>query len=262
MPQQPSRPLRPLPAKDEAIAPSQSPASIETTSADGRECVDPGDAPSRSYVGVFNPTSQKQALAQALGLNALERSKALRGSFMVNVAAAPDVLKLDVKKKFTIKNFGKDLDGSWTVEEILILFGDVLQMKIWAFKEDAGAPAPQIFGTDAAAFFPPPPTPEPVQPEPINPPAIAPEKQDKPNPSTLSPEFHQLPDLGISDADANQFKVSNFTQSPAFTLTDWNAGNFGAGQTLWDTEKKEAIASKKDKFSPEELPSEMANLIL
>lgn len=258
---QPSRPLRPLPAKEEAIAPSQSPASIETMPADGRECVDPGDAPSRSYVGVFNPTSQKQALAQALGLNALERSKALRGSFMVNVAAAPDVLKLDVKKKFTIKNFGKDLDGSWTVEEILILFGDVLQMKIWAFKEDAEASAPQIFGTDAAAFFPPPPTPEPVTPEQINPPAIAPEKQAAPDPSALSPEFHQLPDLEISNADASQFKISNFTQSPSFILTDWSAGSFGVGQTLWDAEKKEAIANQKDKIPVTDLPSELANLI-
>ena len=254
-----TQPLRPLPIVNDAIAPADAQATPPAP-ADGRECVDPGAGNSRTLVGVFNPTTQKQALAQALGMNALERSKALRGTFLINVAAVPDVLKLDVQKKFTIKNFGQDLDGSWTVEEILILFGDVLEMKIWAFKEDAGAAPPQIFGTDAAAFFPPPPTPEPVAPQEINAPTIAPESPGAKDLAAIAPEFHQLPNLPIPESEIGQFKIEGFKEAGNFTLTDWSAGSFGGGQTLWNSETKEAIASKQNKFSASELPAELVAL--
>lgn len=126
------------------------PAAIGALPVDGSYgvgCADPGSAQSRTITGTHNPTNQGDALAYALGLHALDRVKSHEIEATVNIAAQPDALKLNAQKTFELKGIADDLDGEYTVEEVIFypLSPGGLQAKLYGYKPDPNAPAPQVF---------------------------------------------------------------------------------------------------------------------
>ena len=111
----------------------------------GKGCIDPGSGGSRT-ISSTNPQSQGDALATALGLHLLDRQKTHILKARMNCANFTDLLKLDVQKTFKATSFGTDLDGDYTVEELIIYpLSPGLEVFVHAYKPDPNAPDPQIF---------------------------------------------------------------------------------------------------------------------
>lgn len=110
---------------------------------------DTGGAPSVTMVGQHNPTSQLGALEAALGLMALDSHKTHIAQFYLDIHGQPDILKLDAGLTFEAKGLGEGLDDTYTVEEVLFLFGDRLEAEVTAFKPDPNAKI-QVFRGDAS----------------------------------------------------------------------------------------------------------------
>jgi hypothetical protein len=148
------------------------PAAIGALPIDGSYglgCVDPGSGMTRTVAGIHNPTTQGDALAYALGLHFLDRQKSHEAIVTVNVSSQPDALKLDAQKTFELKGIGEDLDGEYTVDEVYFYPLDKggIKAKVYGYKPDPKAPAPQAFvhntnqaNSPAPAAGPPPATPE------------------------------------------------------------------------------------------------------
>lgn len=110
---------------------------------------DTGGAPSTTMIGQHNPTSQLGALEAALGLMALDCHKTHIAQFHLDVHGQPDILKLDAGLTFEAKGLGDDLNGTYTVEEVLFIFGDRLEAEVTAFRPDPNAKI-QLFRGDAS----------------------------------------------------------------------------------------------------------------
>jgi len=130
------------------------PAAIGSIPVDGSYglgCADPGAGTSRTIAGVQNPQTQGDALAYALGLQALDsqRSHEFRG--LLNVASDPTILKLDAQKTFEIKGIADDLDGVYTCDEIVFypLAPGGIQAHVYGYKPDPSAPSPDVFLHDS-----------------------------------------------------------------------------------------------------------------
>jgi uncharacterized protein YvpB len=96
-------------------------------------------------------TSQGDALAYALGLHALDRSRQLEFRAVIDPTAFPAILTADIQKSMAIKGFEKELDGDYTIDSLIFYGGDRLECEVVAYKPDPNAPKPQIFpgSTDA-----------------------------------------------------------------------------------------------------------------
>lgn len=96
-------------------------------------------------------TSQGDALAYALGLHALDRSRQLEFRAVIDPTAFPAILNADIQKSMEIKGFEKELDGDYTIDSLIFYGGDRLECEVVAYKPDPNAPKPQIFpgSTDA-----------------------------------------------------------------------------------------------------------------
>lgn len=135
------------------IDPSLATANIDPGGAYGLGCADAGSAGSRSLTGQHNPTTQGDALAYALGLHEGDRMRSHQFEATLQVAADPNMLKIDAQKTVEVKGFGPDLDGTFTTDEIIFYPLDPrgLVATITAFKPDPNAPKPQAFLHDANA---------------------------------------------------------------------------------------------------------------
>lgn len=123
------------------------PSSIATLPLPGNYglgCVDSGQAGDRTIMGM-NPSNQLDALSYALGIHARDRENSRILRAQINIADLPEILDLDIQKKFTAKNFGKDLDGEYIVDELHFEYGDSLEVTLHAKSPDANAPSPQVF---------------------------------------------------------------------------------------------------------------------
>jgi murein DD-endopeptidase MepM/ murein hydrolase activator NlpD/predicted chitinase len=110
---------------------------------------DTGGAPAVTMVGQHNPTSQLGAMEAALGLMALDSHKTHIAQFYLDLHGQPDILKLDAGLTFEARGLGEGLDDTYTVEEVLFLFGDRLEAEVTAFKPDPNAKI-QMFRGDAS----------------------------------------------------------------------------------------------------------------
>lgn len=110
---------------------------------------DTGGAPAVTMVGQHNPTSQLGAMEAALGLMALDSHKTHIAQFHLDIHGQPDILKLDAGLTFEARGLGEGLDDTYTVEEILFVFGDRLEAEVTAFKPDPNAKI-QLFRGDAS----------------------------------------------------------------------------------------------------------------
>jgi hypothetical protein len=110
---------------------------------------DTGGAPAVTMIGQHNPTSQLGAMEAALGLMALECHKTHIAEFELDVHGQPDILKLDAGLTFEARGFGEGLDDTYTVEEVLFIFGDRLEAHVTAFKPDPNAKV-MLFRGDAS----------------------------------------------------------------------------------------------------------------
>jgi murein DD-endopeptidase MepM/ murein hydrolase activator NlpD len=115
----------------------------------GLGCADPGVGGSRT-ISQINPQNQGDALAHALGLTNQLLGKAIEFRATLDATADPVVLDLDAQKTFEGKGFGKGLDGTFTVEDVLFHFpaGDRLEVQVNAYQADPNAPQPQVFRHD------------------------------------------------------------------------------------------------------------------
>jgi len=131
----------------------------------GVGCADPGAAGGRSLAGQQNPNTQADALAYALGLHEGDRQRSHGFEATLQVASNMDILKLDAQKTFELKGVGVDLDGTFTVDEVLFYPLDPrgLIATIHAYKPDPNAPKVQVFLHDANAGLTPP---DPLKPTP------------------------------------------------------------------------------------------------
>jgi predicted chitinase len=118
----------------------------------GASDFDAGDGPNVTMTGQHNPTSQLSALEYALGMLMLDYHKALILEATLDVAAQPDVLKLDSQLTLESKGFGEDanLDDTYTIDEVLFTFGDRLECEVVAYKPNKDAPRPMLFAGDAS----------------------------------------------------------------------------------------------------------------
>lgn len=110
---------------------------------------DTGGAPEVTMVGQHNPTSQLGAMEAALGLMALDSHKTHIAQFHLDIHGQPDILKLDAGLTFEARGLGEGLDDTYTVEEVLFVFGDRLEAEVTAFKPDPNAKI-QLFRGDAS----------------------------------------------------------------------------------------------------------------
>lgn len=135
------------------IDPSLATANVDPGGAYGLGCADAGSAGSRSLTGQHNPTTQGDALSYALGLHEGDRMRSHKFEATLQVAADPNMLKIDAQKTVEVKGFGPDLDGTFTTDEIIFYPLDPrgLVATITAFKPDPNAPKPQAFLHDANA---------------------------------------------------------------------------------------------------------------
>lgn len=113
-------------------------------------CVDTGGAGSQTLSLGVNPQSQKEAVAWALGLMARDRARSHELRMRLNVAAQPDVLKLEPQTTFEINGVGAELDGTYTVQDTILypLRPRGPEMLVIAFKPDPNAPPVQVFNHD------------------------------------------------------------------------------------------------------------------
>jgi hypothetical protein len=153
------------------------PAEIGAMPVDGSYglgCIDPGSGLTRTIAGVQNPTTQEDALSYALGLHFLDRQKSHECVLNTNVSSEPEILKLDAQKTFELKGISTDLDGEYTIDEIFFypLAPGGIQAKIYGYKPDPNAPAPQVFLHDTTQ---------------ANAPATAATPQSSPSGSTVLP---------------------------------------------------------------------------
>ncbi len=121
-------------------------ASPNQPSGYGVGCVDANS--NRQLTGA---QSASDALSMALGIQLLDNANTHSFHCIVDVASQPDVLDLDAQKTFNVKGFGGELDGEYTVREIVYYFGPTLQAEIFAYKPDPNAPQTQAFAHDPLA---------------------------------------------------------------------------------------------------------------
>lgn len=116
----------------------------------GLGCVDTNGAGSRTLSASLNPSSFADALAYALGIHSLERSKSHEFRAILDCAADPTIMKLDAQKTFLVQGIGDGLDGDYTCEEVnFVLTENGLQAEVIGFKPDPNAPPVQIFDHNA-----------------------------------------------------------------------------------------------------------------
>jgi hypothetical protein len=97
-------------------------------------------------------TTQGDALAYALGLHFLDRQKSHQFRAVMVAAQHTDILQLDAQKTFTASSFGANLDGDYTVEEVLIRpLSPGIEIEVHGYKPDPNAPNPQVFLHDTAS---------------------------------------------------------------------------------------------------------------
>jgi hypothetical protein len=118
----------------------------------GSDDYDTGNGSNVTLAGQHNPMSQLSALEYALGLMMMDYHKAMQLEAYLDVAAQPDILKLDAQLTFEAKGFGEEsgLDDTYTVEEVLFVFGDRLTAELKAYKPNPDAPRPMVFAGDAS----------------------------------------------------------------------------------------------------------------
>lgn len=124
----------------------------------GLGCVDAGSGQNKVLAGVQNPTTQGNALIYALGLHARDRQSDYSLETVISGTNLPDVLKLDAQKTFELKGMADDLNGTYTVEEMIIypLAPGGIEVEISATKPDPNAPPPQVFLHDSTQGMTPP----------------------------------------------------------------------------------------------------------
>jgi len=116
----------------------------------GLGCVDTNGAPTRTLTGT-GATTPADALAYALGIQALDNQRSHILRCELDVSSQPDILKLDAQMTFEGKGFGADLDGTYTVDEITFYFTGTLEADLVAYRPDPNAPKPQVFGVGDSA---------------------------------------------------------------------------------------------------------------
>ncbi len=116
----------------------------------GLGCVDTNGAPTRTLTGT-GATTPADALAYALGIQALDNQRSHILRCELDVSSQPDILKLDAQMTFKGKGFGADLDGTYTVDEITFYFTGTLEADLVAYRPDPNAPKPQVFGVGDSA---------------------------------------------------------------------------------------------------------------
>lgn len=112
----------------------------------GLGCVD-ASASTNLAGGSFNPISNAEAMAQLLGIYTRDASRAYEVRMILNPEANPAVLKLKPQKTFELKGVGKELEGTYTVEEAELHFcyDGTMQLEVVAHKPDPNAKPPIIF---------------------------------------------------------------------------------------------------------------------
>lgn len=114
----------------------------------GLGCVDPGGAGSKTIAAGANPSSQGEALAWALGLMMRDRARTHEARMRLNIAAKPEVLKLEPQKAFTLAGVGAEIDGKYVLQDSIVypLRRNGPEMSVIACKPDPNAPPIQTFG--------------------------------------------------------------------------------------------------------------------
>ncbi len=130
------------------------PAAVGAIPVDGSYglgCADPGSGSSRTIAGIQNPQTQGDALAYALGLQALDSQRSHEFRATLNIASDPTILKLDAQKTFELKGVADDLDGVYTCDEIIFypLAPGGIQADLYGYKPDPAAPSPDVFLHDS-----------------------------------------------------------------------------------------------------------------
>lgn len=112
----------------------------------GLGCVDASTTTSLSG-GNFNPMSNAEAMAQLLGVYTRDASRAYEVRLTLNPEANPSVLKLKPQKTFELKGVGKELEGTYTVDEVELHFhyDGTMLLEVIAHKPDPNAKPPIIF---------------------------------------------------------------------------------------------------------------------
>jgi len=111
----------------------------------GLGCIDTGDGTTRT-LNATGATTPLDALSYALGIQALDNQRSHILRCALDVSSQPDILKLDAQVTFEGKGFGQDLDGTFTVDEVVFYFGRTLEADLVAYRPDPNAPKPQVFG--------------------------------------------------------------------------------------------------------------------
>lgn len=114
----------------------------------GLGAADGGLGAQRNFMGL-NPNSTGDAIAMALNLQQNHCWRTQEFHAQMNVAALKDLLRLRTQKKFSLSNFGEDLDEEYKVESLLITGGQTLEMEIYATQKDPSALDPLVFRQDA-----------------------------------------------------------------------------------------------------------------
>jgi len=125
------------------------PAAIGVMPVDGAyglNCADGGYGGNHTY-NQSNPQSQGSALAQALGITARAMTRGVKFQGRLNPAVKPEILNLDAQTTFDLDGVNEDLNGTYTVEEVVFEFpdGESLEADVLAYQPDPNAPSPQIF---------------------------------------------------------------------------------------------------------------------
>lgn len=138
------------------------PAAVGSLPVDGSYglgCADAGNGSSRTIAGIQNPQTQGDALAYALGLQALDSQRSHEFRAILNVASDPTILQLDAQKTFDVRGVAEDLDGTYTCDEVVFypLAPGGIQAELYGYKPDPAAPAPDVFLHDSTKGVAPPP---------------------------------------------------------------------------------------------------------
>lgn len=116
---------------------------------EGMGCVDAGSGGGQ-VITQTNPQGQGDALMQAIGMMNMLQGRAVEFRAELNPRSDPAILELDVQKTFEVKGFGEELDGTFTVLDVMFRLRNHLEVEVEAYQADPNAPQPNVFLGDPA----------------------------------------------------------------------------------------------------------------